>query len=110
MAHVYAIEKEEWRKQGKRVGNMNIIERVAKLRDLVNLLLKESLPSAKELVKKLYETLNLKSEENVEDNSFLALEKFYSFVSDYSTLESTDLESLIYHLTTMDSLEIKIEI
>ena len=42
MAHVYAIEKEEWRKQGKRVGNMNIIERVAKLRDLVNLFMKST--------------------------------------------------------------------
>lgn len=79
------------------------------LKKNVNSLLKESLPSAKELVKKLYETLNLKSEENAEDNSFLALEKFYSFVSDYSALESTDLQSLIYHLTTMDSLEIMIE-
>ena len=45
MAHVYAIEKEEWRKQEKGAGNMNIIERAAKLRDLVNLLLKEKVIS-----------------------------------------------------------------
>ena len=75
----------------------------------INALLKDvSLPLT-ELIKKLYETLNLQNEEHKETTEFLALERFYEFISDFAENDSEDLSSLIHHLLTIDALDITIE-
>ena len=80
------------------------------IRKSINLLLKESKYDLKDLIKKLYETLNLKNEEkDKEDNNFLALESFYKFVLEFSESDTNDLENLVYHINTIEALQITIE-
>lgn len=54
-----------------------------------------------EIVKKLYQLLGI-------EDSIPAFEKFYLFVKELSDIE-TDLSGLIYHLNTIDSLNINVE-
>lgn len=60
-------------------------------------------PKAHEIVKKLYEILNIEDKEAIP-----LLEKFYTFVKELPESDS-DLSGLIYHLNTIDSLNIHIE-
>ena len=60
-------------------------------------------PKAHELVKKLYELLNIEDKDSIP-----VLEKFHSFVKELPEQDS-DLSGLIYHLNTIDSLNINVE-
>jgi len=78
------------------------------IKNNIDTLLKEVSLPIKDLIKKIYTTLNLQNEENRESNKFLALEKFYEFTSEFSTSEE-DLSSLINHLAAIDALDITVE-
>lgn len=69
----------------------------------INQLLELKDKKAHEIVKKLYEILNIEDKDSIP-----ALEKFHSFVKDLPEQDS-DLQGLIYHLNTIDSLNINVE-
>ncbi|MBM3232114.1 ATP-dependent helicase [Candidatus Pacearchaeota archaeon] len=70
---------------------------------IINQLLEIKEKKAHEIVKKLYEILNIEDK-----NSIPLLEKFHTFVKDLPESDS-DLTGLIYHLNTIDSLNINVE-
>ena len=73
------------------------------IKKIINQLLDISKLKSEEIVKKLYEGLNIEDKDSIP-----VLEKFHSFVKDLPESDS-DLSGLIYHLNTIDSLNINIE-
>ncbi|MEK6893846.1 MAG: ATP-dependent DNA helicase [Nanoarchaeota archaeon] len=70
---------------------------------IINQLLEISNIKAHEIVKKLYEILNIEDKESIP-----ILEKFHSFVKELPEQDS-DLSGLLYHLNMIDSLNINVE-
>ncbi|MEK6915495.1 MAG: ATP-dependent DNA helicase [Nanoarchaeota archaeon] len=70
---------------------------------------KEAKPNIKELTKKIYECLASDTENEKNNREIVALERFYEFVSDFSETDSENLTDLIYHLYTIDTLQITLE-
>ena len=77
--------------------------KVEVIKKVINQLIEISNLRSDEIVKKLYEILNIEDKDSI-----LILEKFHSFVKDLPDSDS-DLSGLIYHLSTIDSLNINVE-
>ena len=73
------------------------------IRKVINQVIEISKLKAHEIVKKLYEILNVEDKDSIP-----TLEKFHLFVKELPEQDS-DLSGLLYHLNTIDSLNINIE-
>ncbi len=74
------------------------------IKRIINSIVEKSKSPSHEILKKTYELLGFQ-----DSSSLPSLEKFHSFVKELPESEAGDLSGLIYHLNTIDSLNINIE-
>src|SRR3989344_1189952 len=79
------------------------------IRKTILSLTKDTPLSVKDIVKNIYALLGLESQEDKKSESFLILEKFYEFVSEFVQTDSQELSGFIHHLNTIDALGISIQ-
>lgn len=79
------------------------------IRKTIISLTKDTPLSVKDIVKNIYTLLGFESQEDKKSESFLILEKFYEFVSEFVQTDSQELSGFIHHLNTIDALGISIE-